>query len=402
MKKTEYFVFFVLLILPVIFMTAVLIAAFSVSATAKLSSTIELTPDDYRQRLLARGEKLFTQTHIDVINSLSDEDLEFADSIGRIRELMKYLTEHPNAKKIRDEQTAAFEAAQTVSYKREISAEKLEEILKRKSDIKNAMNENNAAYLVLKQVLAEKKEFADGCGFRTKKCRQAEEEMVLRAGEIVENRIIFAINYIDYLAVNLEGSQNLAEEEVAMRIEDVAQKRQILENLKSKTEVAKTNEEIKAVAEEFKAVWSGFRNKLVQYSLRITHAKSGIILERNERLNDKLLCGLQKMRFNNASTLMAEVMLADFKMRVSQASDSYDLAERAFGEYEDPYVAKEYVSNTIKNIKEAHSTIADLLMEISSAGVNISECQTGRISKLDDATRARVEEVLRQRLGESA
>lgn len=266
--------------------------------------------------------------------------------------------------------------------KRIVAEEKIKEAarnfgqaVKRYAQYNSVYNNKRTGFQQVKEQL---KECVDD---ESEECEQLRNRAQEYAKEYLVNGANMVIEHLNKIKNQIEGSEEIEQEDADEMIENLNNAIVELENAIAQVEAAQTKEEVKKAADIINQAWRRIKHRERLYSARLVNAKVWNILRKSENLEDRLENVLEDMEeqgieianITEKVDLFSEYVLGA-KNKYANATDLLEEArESAENSSELVEQAKELLREAHQALKDAHRMLIEIVQDIKEAGGEIPE-----------------------------
>ncbi|MBN2423005.1 hypothetical protein JXB41_07300 [Candidatus Woesearchaeota archaeon] len=205
-----------------------------------------------------------------------------------------------------------------------------------------------------------------------------EEAAKEHAKEFLVNTADMILSALEKIKENVEGNDDLTEEEASEIIADLDEKIKLIEDAKADVEAAETKDEIKAAGKVILDAWERMKHRIRLHAARIIKSKVSDVLGRAEALERKLEQTMARLEEQGYDVSGADDLVDEFGEKIAEAKDKFNEAKEKFDEARDltddestqeeidelVSEGKQLVREAHDLLKEAHTLLKEIVKEI--------------------------------------
>ncbi len=146
-----------------------------------------------------------------------------------------------------------------------------------------------------------------------------------------------------------------------------------IDGLQSEVESAKDIRELREVSKEVREYWKSTRVELKKYVGIILSERTNHVIQRAERLSDKLHLKIDALNQDNDQVVEMQSLLSDFDSKIKFAREDYSNAKEIYSRMDNLQdfdkllkEIKEYLGDSKKYLRESHKSLRELVKSYRS------------------------------------
>ena len=274
-----------------------------------------------------------------------------------------------------------IENTNAMQEKRNIDTTALMNAKERFREAKEAFQEQREAYIKEKAMIKDAKKEAKECINNTRDCEAKKEKLRENEKSLMLKTADIYIKHLEQLKEKIKASPLLTEEEATAMIATLDNYIQELNTAKDKVKQAQTKEELIVALKNLKDVINNIRKDTKSFINTLHERRVGLIVERAERLENRLEKILQQLRERNISTTTIEPLVSDFNAKISEARALHTEAVELFAKAKQTTVntekerlmkeANQKIKEAQQKLREAHSILVEIVKMIGEKTPNL-------------------------------
>jgi len=336
----------------------------------------ELNPEQIRKvaNVQETAIKKFANLEESQLKKLANLDRTKLKQLGEMTETQ--IREHLDDYKIKQVTKENLFKARVIA--KEKIEEKNHEFVQATNHYKQAKEE----YKEQKKVFVEHAREAKACGEDSEECAAMKEEHLEKSRRIVVDSADRAIEYMNKILLKLQSAENLAEDEIVPRVENINNAISKLEEAKTMDSEGETIEQVREAGQMVKRVMNAIQHQVKSHAVRTIHNSAITALKRADHLQERLEKAFAKMEEQGMEVNSElEAMADDFSAKLEDAETAYKLSVDKFKEAkeareEDKEAAdsllkesRAELQNAQQLLKEAHALLVDIVKSLKQEGV---------------------------------